>query len=166
MSVDCDHTDDMLKGGLIVGRTVLGILICLMIILCFHDCYTIHKGAKLLKRTAQAQRLTRDLETQTQAHEQTSQPPPRPYAGDFSGFDFSSSPYHQTTVPEPSHRPAQEPNGRPTMQRRQTVDDGIGTPELRRKPSFTNIAKGERSTRQLLAHPEEFELDDIDLRSS
>ncbi|KAI2776198.1 hypothetical protein F4815DRAFT_503618 [Daldinia loculata] len=173
MSVDNeDHTADMLKGGLIVGGTMIGIVLCFGIILCFHDCYTIRKGAKLLRRSAHAEQFTQDLEAQTQAHEQTSQPPPRPHDGDFSGFDFSTSPYSgtqvpsQPTIPEPAHRPVQEPNGRPTMQRRQTVDDTTGTPELRRKPAFTNIAKGERSPRPLLAHPDEFELEDVDIRST
>ncbi|KAK6948093.1 hypothetical protein Daesc_009857 [Daldinia eschscholtzii] len=56
-----------------------------------------------IARSAQAERLTRDLEAQRQADEQASQRPLRPQAGDFSGFDFANNPYIGAQVtPQPT----------------------------------------------------------------
>ncbi|KAI1477731.1 hypothetical protein F4774DRAFT_189940 [Daldinia eschscholtzii] len=67
----------------------------------FYCCAT-RKAAKQA-RSVQAERLTRDLEAQRQADEQASQLPPRPQAGDFSGFDFASNPYIGAQVtPQPT----------------------------------------------------------------
>ncbi|KAI0850407.1 hypothetical protein F5Y00DRAFT_268520 [Daldinia vernicosa] len=159
-----DHTTDILNGALIAAGTVLGIILCIGATVISCEYYIRRKTTKL---------PTQDLEARTQAREQASQQPPPSYANDFSGFDFSSSPYSgsqvplQPTVSEPAHQPVQEPNGRPTTQRQQTTDSAMGTPELRRKPAYTNIANGERERSPRsppLTHPDDFELEEVNLR--
>ncbi|KAI0117468.1 hypothetical protein F4814DRAFT_448469 [Daldinia grandis] len=167
-----DHVVYIFLGALSFGV----FLLCVGATINLSIYYLNRKATKLRKKSIRAERFVQDLEAQTQpqaqTHEQATQPPPHPHGDDFSGFDFSSIPFCGTEIPPPPTVPnaagksVHQPNGHPPMQRRQTIDGAMETPILRRKSAFTNTTRGEGSPRPPLAHPDEFELEDVDLHSS
>ncbi|KAI1465856.1 uncharacterized protein F4812DRAFT_114866 [Daldinia caldariorum] len=109
------------------------------------DCHIQRKRAKEEIKRSCAERLRSDLEANAQAYREDRERPaqrrPRPVGGDFSGFEFSNSPYagagvppapDTPAVPAPAATPAASESAYPAGHVRDSVDGPArGTSEQR-----------------------------------